>query len=146
MKIIEAFKFLSNLSPDKKYELIKIGLLNIVVMSAEVFLLVIFSKLINIKSNNLIDMFGFGVSLDKIVVFSLLSLIIVIYVQIKITLFANNLGQEIGNIFLNNYLFGIQQKDSQLSSSTIMNSIVVEGNRIALKIVQPLLDTFSRII
>ena len=84
------------------------------------------------------------ITLIHVAIFSILGLIVLITAQYKISFFANSLGQMIGDKILSKYLSTVQNENVGLNSSNILNSIIVEGNRVSLKIIQPILDIFSR--
>ena len=146
MKFFEAIKFLTSVNKNKNTELIKIVFLNVFLTTSELFLLFILSKLMVVESGKLINIFGLNWGIEKVLILTICMFLFVFFTQFKITYFANSLGQEIGNTFLKNYLHTIKQKDSQFDSSSLLNVIIIESNRVALKIVLPILDITSRTV
>jgi ATP-binding cassette, subfamily B, bacterial PglK len=136
--------FLNSLSKTNKYQFFLIICLSCFVIVSEVVLLYVFSELVKSGGVLQILIFGVSISLSHIILASIFGLIVLVYAQYRISFFANSIGQMIGDEILTGYLSSVQRDNVDLSSATILNSIIVEGNRVALKIVKPLLDILSR--
>ena len=142
--MIDFMGFINSLSRTKKYEFLLIILLNFFVVLSEVGLLYVFSQLLKSEGILLIKVLGIPITLTHVILASILGLVMLIYAQYRISFFSNSIGQMIGNKILTSHLTSFHKNNESLDSSTILNSIIVEGNRVALKIIQPMLDILCR--
>ena len=142
--MIDFMGFINSLSRTKKYEFLLIIVLNFFVVLSEVGLLYVFSQLLKSEGILLIKVLGIPITLTHIIVASILGLVVLLYAQYRISFFANSIGQMIGDKILTSHLSSFHKNNESLDSSTILNSIIVEGNRVALKIIQPMLDILCR--